>query len=248
MVNHEHHREGGRHGEEAGERRAEGRRRSALKVGKGYGEGTIDAINEGGWVTIRTKRRPLRGPTRRERRAGGVTAHGPPRGAEYVTQRTGHRRGLDRGPSSLRHDAFGGSAPQPLTLAEVENLAGYLYASGLFGKLDKVAVVSKVLLGQALGFAPAESLVVLHSVPGKVPSISALAVAAAFDLHPRYDYEVVRADAAGQEVEFFERGKRNGRWRSAGRVSFTLEDAKRAGLLGKDNYKAYPRTCCSRGP
>jgi hypothetical protein len=103
---------------------------------------------------------------------------------------------------------------------------------GLQGK--PAAVTAAILFGRELGMAPMHALRGIHMVEGK-PTLSA---------------EDLRAMvlAAGHEIEYEEvsssictvRGKRKGSetWT---KISWTIADARQAGLLNKSNWKGYPR-------
>jgi len=128
-----------------------------------------------------------------------------------------------------------------LSLGDYDKIATVMWASGLFPKVDsKEVALSKILFGQALGMSPAESLLALHAVPGKVPSMSALAIGARIKQHPRYDFRLGKVTKEEVLLHFFEKSKMTGVWEEVGQWSFDTEDARRAGLLGKDNWKQYP--------
>jgi hypothetical protein len=93
--------------------------------------------------------------------------------------------------------------------------------------------VLKILAGGEMGFGAFASLTDIHIVNGK-PVLGAKLMAAAIRRSPLYDYQILRLDAGGCELEFFRAG------RSLGTVLHTEEDARRAGLLTKDNWKKHP--------
>jgi hypothetical protein len=103
---------------------------------------------------------------------------------------------------------------------------------GLRGSIP--ATAAAILYGREVGLPPMTALNVTHVIEGK-PGISAEAMRA-------------MVYAAGHELEFLEttgavcsmRGRRNGqeRWTS---LTWTLDMARAAGLLGKSNWKSYPR-------
>lgn len=74
----------------------------------------------------------------------------------------------------------------------------------------------------------------LFVVNGKL-AVQSNIMAAALRRHPDYDYEVIEVGDKGATVAIIRRGT------EVGRASFTEEDAKRAGLLSKDNWKTYPQ-------
>lgn len=107
--------------------------------------------------------------------------------------------------------------------------------SGMFPTVKKEAeAVVKILAGREFGLGPLASMQGIHMVDGK-PTLAANLIAGQIKRHPRYNYKVIRREADGCELEFFEDGQ------SAGRMTFEKKDATAAGLLGKMNWKKYPR-------
>lgn len=96
------------------------------------------------------------------------------------------------------------------------------------------AIAACMLTGREIGIGPMQSMKVIHMVQGS-PSLSA-------------EFKRARALERGHEIVFEEttttrctvRGRRRGEdsWVT---VSWTIDDAKRAGLLGKDVWRAHPR-------
>jgi hypothetical protein len=123
-----------------------------------------------------------------------------------------------------------------LTLPEISNLGKALYLSKYFKDLESAAqAVVKILAGQELGFGPLASLAGVYVVKGKV-ALSANLMAALIrrDTSP-YDYRIVALTDDRCELEFVRRGE------VLGRSVFTMEDAKKAGLAGGENWRKYPR-------
>lgn len=121
---------------------------------------------------------------------------------------------------------------------DIETIAGHLTRSGYFKDATDVSkAVVKVLYGQELGIGPVQAMTGIHIVEGR-PSMSA-GLIAGLCKRAGYDYTAVQADAAGCVLEW-----RNARGAVLGRSSFTLDDAKRAGLAGKGNWLKYPGDMC----
>ena len=119
------------------------------------------------------------------------------------------------------------------TMDEAERAAGAMAASGFFSDTKQAAqALVKILAGQEMGFGPFAAMTGVHVIQGK-PSIGANLMAAAVKRSGRYDYRVTRLDDTGCEVVFFDGG------REVGRSSFTAEDAEKAQVGGKDNWKKY---------
>src|SRR5204863_53147 len=111
--------------------------------------------------------------------------------------------------------------------------------SGFFKDVKEQAqAVVKVLLGQELGLQPIQAMMGIHIVEGK-PELSAALIAALIKRSGRYDYEVKHHDDEGCAIEYFvvSEGKRT----PVGVSEFTMHDAQRAGLAGRQNWKNYPR-------
>ena len=129
------------------------------------------------------------------------------------------------------------------TLDDVQRVAKLLAMSNYFdakGNGDQAIaqLATKILAGREMGYGPFASVQGIHVIQGK-PVISANLMAAAVKRSGRYDYRVRRLDNDGCEVEFFQR---NGdKLESIGKSSFTRDDAKAAGLLGKDNWSKFAR-------
>ncbi len=117
----------------------------------------------------------------------------------------------------------------------ITNLGQIFAQSGYFSDAtDAAQAVVKILAGQELGLPPIASMTGINIIKGKV-SLSAVAMATVLKRHGGYDYKVNENSEEAVEIEFFFEKE------SIGISRFTIEDAKRAGLLKSDNYKKYPR-------
>lgn len=140
------------------------------------------------------------------------------------------------------HDDVRARALPPAALLEQVQAWGKLMAhSGFFADATHEAQAAvKVLFGLELGFTPGASMTGVHIIEGK-PTLSANLQAQALRRSGRYDYRVVEHDNEHCILEFFEivQGKRA----SLGTTEFTLDDADRAGLLGRGGrmWEKYPR-------
>jgi hypothetical protein len=131
----------------------------------------------------------------------------------------------------------------PMTVAKV------FRASGMFPDIQsEAAACAKIIIGRGLGLSDYDAMSGLHIIKGKAV-LAANLMAAAIKRAGKYDYRsVVNEEEA--RVEFRQR-KDEGGWETIGITSFTLEDAKRAGL-GGDNWRKYPKAmlfarCISAG-
>jgi hypothetical protein len=120
-------------------------------------------------------------------------------------------------------------------LSDPAELGRLLAASGYFADArDAAQAVVKVLAGQELGFGPIASMTGIYIVKGRV-TLSANLMAATIKRHPRYDYRVIELTDEQAAVRFLQDGE------EAGTSQFTIQDAERAGLLGGENWRKYPR-------
>ncbi len=102
---------------------------------------------------------------------------------------------------------------------------------------DAGKAMMKILAGREMGFTPMQSLRGIHVFDGKVEMGAGL-LAAKIKASQKYDYQVVRSDDKGTELQWFEGGN------PVGTSSFTMDDAKRAGLAGKSNWMKFPGDMC----
>ena len=123
-----------------------------------------------------------------------------------------------------------------MTLQETMTLGDVLVKSGYFKDArDASQAVVKVLAGREMGFGPIASMQGINIIQGQ-PSIGSNLLGAAIKRTNKYNYRIVGEltnDRA--EIAFFENGQ------EVGRSVFTMEDAERAGLNGKQNWRQYPR-------
>ena len=124
--------------------------------------------------------------------------------------------------------------PAPTDLNEVQRLANLLLASGYFkGVKDLAQGCVKVLAGQELGISPVQAMMGIHFVNDRL-CYEAVLMGSALKRRG-YTYKGA-ATAEKAEIVFFGPDKEQ-----IGVSTFTIEDAKQAGLTGKNNWKNYPR-------
>ena len=120
----------------------------------------------------------------------------------------------------MRHD--------DMPLGEIARAA----AASRFFSVDPAQAVVKILMGRELGVAPVASLTDIHVIKGR-PVVGAGMIAAKIKASEKYDYRVLSSTAEVCELEFFEHGE------SVGKHVYTMEQAQRAGLTGKDNWRKF---------
>ncbi len=129
-------------------------------------------------------------------------------------------------------------------IAKMLALSGYFKTTGNL-EIAIAQMATKVLAGREMGFGPFASATGIEIIQGR-PAVGARLIAAAIKANPRYNYRIRRADAEECTIEFFENGE------SVGMATYTIVEAKGAGLTTKDNWKGYPSDmlfarCISRG-
>lgn len=123
----------------------------------------------------------------------------------------------------------------PTAMNDVREMGKVLAASGYFKDIRSEAqAITKILYGRELGIAPVTAMMGMHVIEGK-PVLSSNMIATLIKRSGRYNYRVVRWDAAGCELIFVEAGQ------ELGPASFLKEDAQAAGLLNKATWKQYPK-------
>ena len=125
---------------------------------------------------------------------------------------------------------------------QLQRAAIALQESGYFKDVtSKAQAIVKVMAGAELGLPPFASMAGIHIIQGK-PVLGANVIATLVKNDPRYDYKVT-TDPADQNtemlLEWFEPGPMK-TWQSVGVAGYTMDEAKAAGLTGKDNWKKYP--------
>jgi hypothetical protein len=118
-------------------------------------------------------------------------------------------------------------------IADIEKMAAAIANSGLFGMKTPEQAVALMLIAQAEGMHPAIAARDYHVIGGR-PALKADAMLARFqtaggkvnwDVYTDAEVRATFSHPAGGSVT----------------LSWTLEQAKRIGLAGKDNWKNYPR-------
>jgi len=138
----------------------------------------------------------------------------------------------------VRRDEVVSSLEDVQRVARLLAMSNYFDAKATQGDTAIAQIATKILAGREMGYGPFASVQGIHVIQGK-PVISANLMAAAVKRSGRYDYRVRKLDNDGCEVEFFQRT--GDKWESLGKSAFTRDDAKAAGLLGKDNWSKFAR-------
>ena len=117
---------------------------------------------------------------------------------------------------------------------QLQRAAIALKESGYFADVkSKAQAIVKVMAGAELGLPPFASMTGIHIIKGK-PVLGANVLATLVKNDPRYDYRIKSATSGVCELTWFEDKQ------LVGTSSFSMAEAKVAGLNGKDNWKHYP--------
>lgn len=118
---------------------------------------------------------------------------------------------------------------------ELMFLGKAMASSGFFADSQRASqAIVKILAGRELGIPSVAAMTGIHIIKGRV-SLSANLIAAIVKRSAKYNYRVVAHDRDRCVIEFSERGE------AVGRSTFTMDDAKAAGLLATNpNWQRYP--------
>ena len=117
------------------------------------------------------------------------------------------------------------------TLDDLERAAKLAAASGFFSNARDLARGCMIMqYGLELGISPIASLQNVNVIEGKL-SMGGSMIAALIKGSGKYNYKQVEASNKQAKIMFFEHGLEQGI------VSYTIEEAKNAGLAHKHNWK-----------
>lgn len=128
---------------------------------------------------------------------------------------------------------------EKLELDQVQSLSEIFIKSGFFPDITRASQgVVKILAGRELGLSPIQAMTSIYVIPSKGGvkiQLSGNLIASKIKQNPKYDYRVIISDNKECEIYFYQDGELSGKHK------FTIEDAQRAGLTGKDVWKSYTR-------
>lgn len=123
---------------------------------------------------------------------------------------------------------------QALSIPDLETMANHMVRSGFFKDATDVSkAVVKITIGQELGLPAGAAMRGIDIAKGQV-IFRAHLMAAMIKRSGRYNYRVVEQSSQKCTIAFTENGE------ALGETSFTMEDAKLAGLSGKETYRQHP--------
>jgi hypothetical protein len=123
--------------------------------------------------------------------------------------------------------------------ARVAVMSGFYPTSGGNPDVQLAQATMKILYGMRLGLDAMQALQGIYVIEGKI-SLSAALIAARIEEHPRVAFKTTKFANDGAVIEWFVDKER------VGESSFSIDDAKRAGLAGgsKKNWNGYPKSMC----
>ncbi|MGL5192945.1 MAG: hypothetical protein ACRC8Y_05020 [Chroococcales cyanobacterium] len=125
------------------------------------------------------------------------------------------------------------------SLEDALNVGAILAQSGFFkDSKNESQAVAKILAGNEIGIPPVAALQGILLVDGKL-SLSASLCGALVKKSGRYNYKIASHDERHCSINFYEQW--GDKWESVGTSTFTMDDAKLAGLNGKQNWQRYPK-------
>ncbi len=114
-------------------------------------------------------------------------------------------------------------------------LAQHFIKSGYFKDITDVSkAVVKILAGQEMGIGPFAAMSGINVVQGRI-TLSANLIAAQIKRSRKYNFHVTEHTDLRCAIDFFEDEI------NTGESAFSMDDAKKAGLAGGDNWRNYPR-------
>lgn len=127
----------------------------------------------------------------------------------------------------------------PHTVDDLARLSAMISSSHMSKDVRNAAQAAYLIqAGAELGLPPIASVQQLVMVKGKV-TMSAQAWAALIKRSGKYNYTVQKHTEKGCRLQFFERW--GDEWKAVGESTFTIDDAKRAGLLKNNIWHQYPK-------
>ena len=114
-------------------------------------------------------------------------------------------------------------------------LAECLWRSGFFTSItSQHQAIAKMQMGKELGIGPVTALRELYVIQGRL-AMSATLMGAKIKSSGKYNYRITELTTQSCNIEFFELGE------LVGSSAFNMDDAVRAGIAGKDNWKKWPK-------
>jgi hypothetical protein len=124
------------------------------------------------------------------------------------------------------------------TLKDLETMANVVARSGLFGVKDPTQAMALMLLCQADGLHPMTACRQYHVIQGRASMTSQTMMSRFLQSGGRQEIHELTEEAAELTLTHPQGGSARVRW--------TIQQAQKAGLAGKDNWRAHPRSMLLR--
>jgi hypothetical protein len=129
-----------------------------------------------------------------------------------------------------------------LSLNQINFIGQTMAKSGMFPDVtDGAKALVKILAGKEIGVTPFQSMTNIHVIQGKA-TMGANLMAAKVKGSGKYDYRVMDLTSDTCSILFKQRDSlAEGGWADLGKFTYSLEDAKRAGLVKTgSSWEKYP--------
>mgnify|MGYP006272948429 CR=1 FL=1 len=124
------------------------------------------------------------------------------------------------------------------SLKDLETMANVVARSGLFGVKDPTQAMALMLLCQSDGLHPMQACRQYHVIQGRASMTSQTMMSRFLQSGGRQELHEVSEEAAEVTLTHPQGG--------AARIRWTMAQAQKAGLTGKDNWKNHPRSMLLR--
>lgn len=128
-----------------------------------------------------------------------------------------------------------------LTVNQLRFMGQAMADSGMFPDIqkDSAKAMVKIMAGQEIGITPFQAVTGINIIQGKAAMGSNL-MASKLKGSDKYDYRTTELSSEKCTVVVRQRDD-HGRYEDIGTYTFSMEDAKRQGLAGKDNWRKFPQ-------
>jgi hypothetical protein len=129
-----------------------------------------------------------------------------------------------------------------LSLNQINFIGQTMAKSGMFPDVnDGAKALVKILAGKEIGVTPFQAMTNIHIIQGKA-TMGANLMAAKVKGSAKYDYRVMDLSSETCAILFKQRDSlAEGGWADLGKFTYSLEDAKRAGLVkAGSSWEKYP--------
>lgn len=123
----------------------------------------------------------------------------------------------------------------------IEHEARWIVESRKFDDLKSIpSAAVKIMAGRELGLGALASVRGIDFFEGQI-SLRAHLIAALIKKTGQYNYRLVENTDKVATIKFFEKSLDGKKWEELGPASFTIQEAEKAGLVSKSNWKKYPQ-------